>query len=78
MFATGMVDDVIIANAYASDEEMAACAAVNPSILTFGLELEKELTPLEQKILYYEPKHVGQVERIIYSLKSPRTTCLGS
>lgn len=76
LFATGMVDDVIIANAYASDEEMAACAAVNPSILTFGLELEKELTPLEQKILYYEPKHVVRGDLSEYMIRStwPRVT----
>ena len=39
LFATGMVDDVLVANAYASDDELKACAAVNPSILTFGLSL---------------------------------------
>ena len=50
LFATGMVDDVLVANAYASDEELKACAAVNPWILTFGLVLEKELTETEQKI----------------------------
>lgn len=79
LFATGMVDDVIIANAYASDEEMAACAAVNPSILTFGLELEKELTPLERKILYYEPKHVVRGDLSEYMIRStwPRVTYAG-
>ena len=61
LFATGMVDDVLVANAYASDEELEACAAVNPSILTFGLVLEKELTETEQKILDYGPKHVVPV-----------------
>lgn len=76
LFATGMVDDVLIANAYASDEELKACAAVNPSILTFGLVLEKELTGTEQKILDYEPKHVVRGDMSEYMIRStwPRVT----
>lgn len=76
LFATGMVDDVMIANAYATDEELKACAAVNPSILTFGLELEKELTPVEEAILDYEPKHVVRGDMSEYMIRSawPRVT----
>ncbi|RGY97454.1 MupG family TIM beta-alpha barrel fold protein [Clostridium sp. AM58-1XD] len=76
LFATGTTDDVIIANAYAFDEELAACAAVNPSILTFGIELEKELTPTEAAILDYEPKHVVRGDMSEYMVRStwPRVT----
>lgn len=76
MFATGMVDDVIIANAYASDEELKACAAVNPSILTFAIELEKVLTDTEKEILNYEPKHVVRGDMSEYMVRSawPRVT----
>lgn len=76
LFATGMVDDVMIANAYASDEELKACAAVNPSILTFGIELEKELTPVEEAILDYGPRHVVRGDMSEYMLRSawPRVT----
>lgn len=76
MFATGMVDDVLIANAYATDEELHACAAVNPSILTFGIELEKELTDTEKQILDYEPKHVVRGDMSEYMIRStwPRVT----
>lgn len=76
LFATGMVDDVLIANAYASDEELEACAAVNPSILTFGVRLEKELTETEREILYYEPKHVVRGDMSEYMIRStwPRVT----
>ncbi|TLG72927.1 DUF871 domain-containing protein [Culicoidibacter larvae] len=53
LFATGVVDDVIIANAYASEEEMAALAKVQPAKLTFGIELEiTDLSDVEQEILY--------------------------
>lgn len=76
LFATGMVDDVMIANAYASDEELKVCASVNPSILTFGIELEKELTPVEAAILDYEPKHVVRGDLSEYMIRStwPRVT----
>lgn len=76
LFATGMVDDVLIANAYATDEELAACAAVNPSILTFGIEMEKELTPVEAAILDYEEMHVVRGDLSEYMIRStwPRVT----
>lgn len=76
MFATGMVDDVLIANAYATDEELKACTAINPSILTFGIKLEKELTGIEKQILYYEPKHVVRGDMSEYMIRStwPRET----
>lgn len=76
MFATGMVDDVLIANAYASEEELAACAAANPSVLTFGIELEKELTETEKAILYYKEGHVVRGDMSDYMLRSawPRVT----
>lgn len=76
LFATGMVDDVLIANAYASDQELEACAAAHPSVLTFALELEKELTGTEREILYYEPGHVVRGDMSEYMLRSawPRVT----
>lgn len=76
LFATQMVDDVIIANAYASEEELKACAQVEPGILTFGVELEKELTDTEKKIFYYEPKHVIRGDMSEYMVRSawPRVT----
>ena len=66
----------LVANAYASDDELKACAAVNPSILTFGLVLEKELTETEQKILDYGPKHVVRGDMSEYMIRStwPRVT----
>lgn len=76
LFATRMIDDVIIANAYASEEELSACASVEAGILTFGIELEKELTQTEQKILYYEPKHIMRGDMSEYMIRSawPRVT----
>ncbi|WP_024347608.1 DUF871 domain-containing protein [Lacrimispora indolis] len=76
LFATGSVDDVLIANAYATDEELNACAALNPSILTFGIQREKELTQTESQILDYELKHVVRGDMSEYMIRSsgPRVT----
>lgn len=76
LFATGMVDDVLIANAYATDEELKACAALNSSILTFCIQLEKELTETEAQILDYELRHVVRGDMNDYMIRSsgPRVT----
>ena len=76
LFATGLVDDVIIANAYASEEELRMCAEAAPGVLTFGIEFEKELTETERKILYYDQRHVIRGDMSEYMIRStwPRVT----
>ena len=75
LFAMGNVDDILIANAYASEEEMKACAGINPSVLTFGLCLEKKLTKTEQAVLDFSKGHVVRGDMSDYMLRStwPRT-----
>lgn len=51
LFATGLIDDVIIGNAYASDEELEAMAAVNRYQLEFDVIPKAKLTELERVIL---------------------------
>lgn len=74
--ATRMIDDVIIANAYATEEELRLCSASASGVLTFGIEFEKELTETETKILYYEQKHVVRGDMSEYMVRSawPRVT----
>lgn len=76
LLATGMIDDVLIANAYATDEELKICADLNTSILTFGIQLEKELTQTEHQILDYELRHVVRGDLNDYMIRSsgPRVT----
>ena len=52
LFVTGLIDDVIIGNAYASDEELVALAAIDRYQLQYDVELQPETTTLEQKILF--------------------------
>lgn len=73
LFATRMVDDVIIGNAFASDEELIACSKIDPGILTFDIEFEKELTEVENKIVYYEKIHVIRGDLSEYVARSSQT-----
>nr|WP_077609294.1 MupG family TIM beta-alpha barrel fold protein [Clostridium sp. Marseille-P2415] len=70
LLAAGMIDDVIIANAYASEEELAGCAALDPGILTFRLELEKELAGTEKAIVDFETGHVVRGDMGEYMIRS--------
>lgn len=76
LYATRMVDDVIIANAFASEEELKTCYKASPGTLVFGIELEKELTETERKVLYYEEGHVIRGDLSEYMIRStwPRVT----
>ena len=56
LFATGLIDTVIIGNAYASEEELKQLAAVDRYKLSLGIEFVPQATELEKKIVAY-PKH---------------------
>lgn len=58
LFATHLVDDVIVANAYASEEELKALAAIDRNKLTFGIQLEEGLSETEKEIIFNYPHHV--------------------
>ena len=70
LFATRMIDDVIIGNAYASEEELKSCSKITPGLLTFGIELYKELTPVEHDILYYKQNHANRGDASEYMARS--------
>ena len=50
LFATGLIDDVIIANAYASEEELQALAHINRYQLCFDLVYEQQTSEIEHTI----------------------------
>ncbi len=75
LIATQGVDDIIIANAYASDEELATCAKINPGILAFKIDFEKELQETERKIIYEHAHHVrGDMGEYMVRSTMPRVT----
>lgn len=73
--ATQDIDDVIIGNAFATDEELEICSKINPGLLTFKIDYEKELHPTEEKIIF-EHKHFVRGDMSEYMARStfPRVT----
>lgn len=51
LFATGLIDTVIIGNAYASDEELERLAAIDRYCITLNVKYVPEVNPIEVKIL---------------------------
>lgn len=55
LFATKLIDDVIISNAYASEEEFMKLSQLNKEKITFTVEIYETTTELERKIILEEP-----------------------
>lgn len=72
LFATGLVDDVIIANVYASEEELSRLAKINPNKLSFTIDKEVDLSEVEEKILY-EHLHFVRGDMSEYMARSTMT-----
>lgn len=54
-FATNLIDDVIISNAYASEEEMKRLSEINKEKITFNIEVATTTSSLEKTIIFDEP-----------------------
>lgn len=54
LWATDLVDDVIIANSFASEEELKALSEINPYKLTLDCEINEDTPELERKIVLDE------------------------
>lgn len=69
LIATGLIDDVIIGNAFASEEELAAMAAVDTSRVTMRVELEEGFTEAEREVLW-DFDHTERPDSSSYLLRS--------
>ena len=69
LWATGLIDDVVIGNAYASDEELKALGELNPYLLELDVELEKSISDVEKKILFQE-NHLRRGDISEYMIRS--------
>lgn len=78
LIAEGNVDDILIANCYATEEEMDAISRLQPGILNLKPVLEKDLQETERKILFEHP-HFVRGDMSEYSARStqPRITFAG-
>lgn len=54
LFATGLIDDVVIANAYASEAEIKSLSELDVQMLSFRADLFDTITALEKKIVLDE------------------------
>ena len=54
LFATEVIDDVIIANSFASEEELKALSELNKEMLEFTVELNEEIRDIEKTIVLDE------------------------
>lgn len=75
MIAEGNVDDILIANCYATEDELKEVAKLKPGILNLKPVLEKDLQETERKILFEHP-HFVRGDMSEYSARStqPRIT----
>lgn len=54
LFATGLIDDVIIANAFASEKELKALSELNKNMLEFRVNLIDKIPEIEKRIILDE------------------------
>ena len=72
LFNTGLIDDVIIANMFASDDELVALSKVNRELLTLKVEPLVPISEVEEKILYHEP-HYNRGDVSEYMIRSTQS-----
>ena len=71
LFATG-IDDVIIANCYASEEELKALSEINKEMLEFTVELVDGIPEIERKIVL-EEFHFNRGDNSEYMARSTQS-----
>ncbi|WP_297435339.1 DUF871 domain-containing protein [uncultured Clostridium sp.] len=72
LFATEMIDDVIIANSFASEEELKALSELNKEMLEFTVELEDEINETE-KIIVLDEFHYNRGDNSEYMARSTQS-----
>ena len=52
LLMTGLIDDIIISNAYATNEELYALSKINLSMPTLNIELNPDISNLEKRLFW--------------------------
>ncbi|MGN1272280.1 MAG: DUF871 domain-containing protein [Lactobacillus sp.] len=75
LFASGLIDDVIIGNAYASEAELKALSQVNRYQLQLDVDYVSDINPIE-KTIAEKPQHFrrGDMNSIVIRSTMPRVT----
>lgn len=75
LFATGMIDDVIIANCYAAKDELEALSRLDPGVLSFKIEPEGQMSETEGQIVFDHPHFArGDMSEFMARSTQPRVT----
>ncbi len=69
---TGLIDDIIISNCFASEEELKALSSMNRNILEFNIEIEENLPEAEKNILLNE-LHFNRGDISEYMIRSTQS-----
>ncbi|MGL4654332.1 MAG: DUF871 domain-containing protein [Sarcina sp.] len=72
LFATNLIDDVLIANAFASEEELKALSELNKSMITLTADVYEETSELEEKIIF-EEHHFNRGDVSEYMIRSTQS-----
>jgi uncharacterized protein len=72
MYAVELIDDVIIANAFASEEEIKKLSELNKNMLQFAVELVPNISEIERKIVLEEP-HFNRGDVSEYVVRSTQS-----
>jgi hypothetical protein len=72
LFNTGLIDDVIIGNAFASENELKKLAAINKDLLELQVKLHPDLDEVERAIILNEP-HFNRGDVSDYLIRSTQS-----
>lgn len=72
LLATKKIDDILIGNAYATEEELKAIAEVDKTKIMFKMDIAEDITDEEKNIIYNYP-HFGRGDASDYVVRSSIT-----
>lgn len=72
LFNSGLIDDVIIANAFASESELKVLGSVDKELLTLNVELAGDIPDIEKKIVFDE-LHFNRGDVSEYMIRSTQS-----
>ncbi len=74
LWATGVIDDVMIGNCFASEQELKQLSELNPYKIELEIEVDPKVTEIEKKIAFGYNKHVrrGDINNFVIRSTWPR------
>lgn len=70
LFATNLIDDVVIGNAFATEEELKSLSEINTNLIELEVELVPEISDVEKKIILDFETHFRRGDIAEYMIRS--------